>query len=188
MQATGNLDGTGEHAKPPAAKVITTSWGEKEACQERTAMGQERRFPCPYCGSEFHYTSDEPRTSAPCLKCGKKLIMPHGSSTHVQNPVFGCHTGLRTSDEREKSIRKNAIWLIRRWEEVTANPNASREECRTAEMEAFWALWTLPAKSIVLDGKRYKGNSRAKGLSVSVTPAPEKKQQRGSSGSVDGWQ
>ena len=42
-------------------------------------MGEERRFPCPYCGFEFHYTPDEPRLSAPCLKCGKKLIMPHGS-------------------------------------------------------------------------------------------------------------
>jgi len=37
-------------------------------------MGEERRFPCPSCGFEFHYTPDEPRTSAPCLKCGKKLI------------------------------------------------------------------------------------------------------------------
>ena len=145
-------------------------------------MGDERRFPCPRCGFEFHYTPDEPRTSAPCVKCGKMLIMPHGRFDNVKDPVFGLHTGFRTSEEREKSIRKNAIWMIRRWEELTANPNSSREECRSAEQDVYMAMWSLPGKSIVLDGKRYKGNSRAKGLSVSVTPAPEKKRKRGSSG------
>ena len=149
-------------------------------------MGEERRFPCPSCGFEFHYTPDEPRTSAPCLKCGKKLIMPHGRFDNVKDPVFGRNTGFSTADERESLARKNAIWAIRRWEEVTAKLSPSRDECRTAERDVFWALWTLPTKSIVLDGKRYKGNSRAKGLSVSVTPAPEKKRKRGSSGSGDG--
>ena len=41
-------------------------------------MSEERRFPCPYCGFEFHFTSDETRLSAPCSNCGKTLIMPHG--------------------------------------------------------------------------------------------------------------
>jgi hypothetical protein len=149
-------------------------------------MGEERRFPCPYCGFEFHYTPDEPRKMVPCLKCGKGLIMPHGRFYNRSDEVFGCHPGWRTPEELDKTTRKNAIWMIRRWAELTANPNSSRDECRTAERDVFWALWTLPTKSIVLDGKRYKGNSRAKGLSVSVTPVPEKKWKRGSSGSVDG--
>ena len=133
-------------------------------------MGEERRFPCPFCGFEFHYTPDEPRTSVPCLKCGKKLIMPHGSFDNVQDPVFGRHTGWRTGEQRENLARKNAIWAIRRWEEVTAKLSPSRDECRAAEWDVFWALWTLPAKSIVLDGKRYKGSSRAKGLLVRNGP------------------
>ena len=149
-------------------------------------MGEERRFPCPFCGFEFHYTPDEPRTIAPCLKCGEQLIMPHGSFDNWQDPVFGLHTGWRTAEQRENLATKDAIWAIRRWEEVAAKPSPSRDECRTAEQEVFLALWSLPAKSIVLNGKRYKGSSRAKGLSVSVTQAPEKKRKRGSSGSVDG--
>ena len=149
-------------------------------------MGEERRFPCPYCGFEFHYTPDEPRKSAPCLKCGKMLIMPHGRFDKSEKIVFGLHTGFRTSEQRENIQRRHAIWAIRRWEEVTAKLSPSRDECRAAELDLFWALWVLPAKSIVLDGKRYKGISRAKGLSVSVTPAPEKKRKRGTSGSLDG--
>ena len=151
-------------------------------------MGEERRFPCPYCGFEFHYTPDEPRTLVPCLKCGEDLIMPHGRFDIFPDVdvVFGCHPGWRTPEELDKTTRKNAIWMIRRWEELTANPNSSREECQRAEVDVYMAMWTLPGKSIVFDGKRYKGISRAKGLSVSVTPAPEKKRKRGSSGSVDG--
>ena len=82
-------------------------------------MGEERRFPCPYCGFEFHYTPDEPRKMVPCLKCGKGLIMPHGRFYNRSDEVFGCHPGWRTPEELDKITRKNAIWMIRRWEELT---------------------------------------------------------------------
>ena len=106
--------------------------------------------------------------------------------TLSKSPVFGRDSGGLTGPEWEEVRKKNAIGSIRRWEEVAGKLRSSREECRAAELEVFWALWSFPAKSIILDGKRYRGISRAKGLSVSVTPAPEKKRKRGSSGSVDG--
>jgi hypothetical protein len=160
-------------------------------------MSEERKFPCPYCGFEFHFRSDETRLSAPCSKCGKSLTMPHGNfnMTHAtpgigvgdsllsKPPVFGLSSGGLTLEEWEKVWTKNAIATIRRWEEVTGNLGSSPEACRTAEQEVFWALRPLPGKSIILDGKRYKAISRAKGLSVTVTPAPEKKRRKGSSGS-----
>ncbi len=166
--------------------------GKKKACGECTEMGEERRFPCPYCGFEFHYTPDEPRLSAPCLKCGKKLTMPHGkfdmkyvtpgpgapSDLLTRKPVFGLQSGGMTGEQLEYLMRRNATWAIRRWEEVTVKPSSSPEDCRTAELEVYWALWSFPAKSFVLDGKRYKGISREKGLSVSVTPSPEKQRKR----------
>jgi hypothetical protein len=166
-----------------------------EACEEGTIMGEERRFPCPYCGYEFHYTPDEPRLSVPCSKCGKKLIMPHGSFNRkhatpgigvgedwiTREPVFGLESGGHTREELESLSRRNAIGAIRRWEEVAAKPLAGSEQCRAAELEVYWALWSFPGKSIILDGKRYKGISRVKGLSVSVTPAPEKKRRKGPS-------
>ncbi len=111
--------------------------------------------------------------------------MPHGRFDNLPEAVFGCHTGLRTLDELDKTTRKNAIWMIRRWDELTANPKSSREECRRAEGDVSMAMWSLPGKSVVFDGKRYKGISRAKGLSVSVTPGTEKKRKRGSSGMVE---
>ena len=122
----------------------------------------------------------------PCLKCGKGLIMPHGRFDNSPDLVFGCHTGWRTLEELDKTTRKNAIWMIQRWEKLTADPNSSREERQMAEDDVYMAMWSLPGKSVVFDGKRYKGISRARGLSVSVTPAPEKKRKRGSSGSGDG--
>ena len=126
--------------------------------------------------------------------------MPHGSfdmrhatlgpgapaDLQTRKPVFGLRSGGMTDEQREYHTRRNATWAIRRWEEVAAKSSPSRDECRTAELEVYWALWSFPAKSFVLDGKRYKGISRVKGLSVSVTPAPEKKPKRESSGSVDG--
>lgn len=163
-------------------------------------MGEERRFPCPYCGFEFHFRSDETRLSAPCSSCGKSLIMPHGSfdMTHAtlgigavdsllsQPPVFGKQTGGRTIQELEEQLTKNAVAMIRRWEEVTSWIGSSPEACRAAELDVYQALWPRSGKSIILDGKRYKAVSRAKGLSVQVTPAPEKKRKRGSSGSNNG--
>jgi hypothetical protein len=109
-----------------------------------------------------------------------------GQEALSQAPVLGLSSGGLTAEGWQKVYTNNAIGAIRRWEEVAAKLNPSRDECRTAELEVYWALWSFPAKSFVLDGKRYKGISRVKGLSVSVTPAPEKKRKRGSTGSVDG--
>src|SRR5271157_1727526 len=107
------------------------SRGKKKACEEGTVMGEERRFPCPYCGFEFHYTPDEPRLSATCLNCGRKLTMPHGNfdMRHVtpgpgapadlltRKPVFGLRSGGMTGEQLEYLTRRNATWAIRRWEE-----------------------------------------------------------------------
>jgi len=154
-------------------------------------MAQERRFPCPECGAEFHFKADETRPTAPCLKCGARLVMPHGrfDVTHAtegvsigggslgsREPVFGRETGWSTAEEQSKLNKTHAIEAIRRWEDLVAK-GASPEECRTAEKAVFWAIWSDPKKPFDLDGKRYKGISRAKGLSVSVTPAPERKRK-----------
>jgi hypothetical protein len=155
-------------------------------------MGVERRFPCPFCGAEFHYTPDEPRLKVPCPKCGKKLTMPHGSfdtrfvtggigidgDGKPTAPVFGMSPGLMTEGELHESMRRNATWWIRRWEELRAKGGAGHPFCRAVELEVYWALWSFPAKSFVLDGKRYKGISRVNGLTVRVTPAPQKKGKR----------
>src|SRR5262245_37319988 len=84
-------------------------------------MSEERRFPCPYCGFEFHFRPDETRLSAPCSNCGKKLIMPHGSfdMTHAtpgigvgdsllsRPPILGLSSGGLTSEEWERIQTKN---------------------------------------------------------------------------------
>ena len=70
----------------------------------------------------------------PGLKCGKGLIMPHGRFYNRPDEVFGLPSGLEDPrGVRQDHKRKNAIWMIRRWEELTANPNSSREECQRAE-------------------------------------------------------
>ena len=142
--------------------------GMKKAGEERTKMGEERRFPCPYCGFEFHYTPDEPRLSAPCLKCGKKLTMPHGRFDKGHKRVFGLASGAFTGEEQDTSDGEISIWAIRRWEEVRAKLNPSRDECRTAELELYWALWWFPPRPFVLDGKRYIGIFSDEGLSVAL--------------------
>lgn len=155
-------------------------------------MGQERRFPCPDCGFEFHYTPDEPRLSAPCPKCGQPLIMPHGrfnlswatpgpgASEEMLSkpPVFGRQGGFLSGDEWDKLHRRHATWAIRRWEGVSAEADSSPADRRAAEEEVYWAIWSFPAKAFILDGKRYKCFSRPNAIGVSVTPAPEKKPRK----------
>jgi len=91
--------------------------------------------------------------------------------------VYGLHSGGMSQDEWDKLFRAEAIEAIRRWEELIAK-GASREVCRTAEMAVYDAIWSFPHKRFDLDGKRYKAISRAAGISVSVTPVPQKKPKR----------
>ncbi len=160
-------------------------------------MATEINFPCPFCGAIYHFTTDEARLTAPCPKCGKELAMPHGSfdmthatsmdpSGQLPKMVMGLSNGGMTADEWAKLFRAQATEAIRSWEEIAAKPSVNPGECRAAELKVFWALWSFRGKSMIVDGKRYKGISRAKGLSVSVTPVPEKKRKKGSTGSADG--
>ena len=55
---------------------------------------------------------------------------PHYAAWQVLQPsdeVFCCHPCWSTPEELDKTTRKNAIWMIRRWAELTANPNSSRD-------------------------------------------------------------
>jgi len=116
--------------------------------------------------------------------------MPHGRpptanavgmTGEVPKFVYGLDCGGMTPDEWAKLFRARAIEAIRRWEELIAK-GASTEECRIAEKAVFSAIWSFPKKPFDLDGKRYKGISRATGVAVSVTPTPEKKPRRSKAG------
>ena len=110
-------------------------------------VAQERRFPCPECGADFHFKADEPRISAPCAKCGKLLTMPHGKfdPEHLTmgvnfggddsgkvELVLGRSMGWSTPEEREKVTKTNAIYLIERWEEVRTFPYSSPDDIKKA--------------------------------------------------------
>jgi ribosomal protein S27AE len=115
------------------------------ACQKgrKKPMAEERRFPCPYCGAEFHFTQHETRLSGPCAKCGHYLVLPHGQ-LGMNNATGG----------------------------------AVPELCHEARKAVYWAMWPLPSKSLILDGKRYKALVR--GQEIRVTWVPEKKPKGGS--------
>jgi len=149
-------------------------------------MAMEIDFPCPFCGATYHFNTDDLRMKVPCPACGKELVMPHGRpptadavgmTGEVPKFVYGLHSGGMSQDEWDKLFRAEAIEAIRRWEELIAK-GASREVCRTAEMAVYDAIWSFPHKRFDLDGKRYKAISRAAGISVSVTPVPQKKPKR----------
>jgi hypothetical protein len=145
-------------------------------------MARERRFPCPECGAEFYFKADEPRISAPCAKCGKLLIMPHGQfdEEHVtmgvsfggdgagtMEQVLGRSMGWSTPQEREKVIKANAIYLIDRWEEVRAFPYSSPDDIKKARNDAMSAIW--PKKTFTHNGKKYTRISNSKRHELVVT-------------------
>jgi len=82
-----------------------------------------------------------------------------------------------TADEWADRWRAQAVEAIRLWEGLIAK-GASPEECRIAETAVFWAIWSYPKKPFDLDGKRYKGISRATGATVSVAQTPERRRAR----------
>lgn len=125
-------------------------------------MADERRFPCSYCGAEFHFSRNETRLSVPCPKCGKHLIMPHGQfdmanatagTAEIRDLPLGTVSGGLTVAEWSKIEKASAAAAIRRWEEVTGNPASTPEQCREAREAVYWAMWAMPAKSLTLDGK-----------------------------------
>jgi len=93
-------------------------------------------------------------------------------------PVLGLSSGGMTSDEREKVNRANAIKTIEHWETLSSTAWSTAAERRAAEMAVYDAIWPYQSKGFVFNAKRYKAVSRAKGLSVRVTPVEEKKPRK----------
>jgi hypothetical protein len=144
-------------------------------------MAQERRFPCPECGAEFHFRAEEPRISAPCAECGKLLIMPHfrldvENGTGNTEPVLGRSMGWSTSQEREKVIKANAIYLIERWEEVRAFPYSSPDDIKKAANAAMSAIW--PKRTFIHNGKKYTRISNSKRHELVVTEIEPKRVEK----------
>jgi hypothetical protein len=140
-------------------------------------IGEECRFPCPYCGSEFHFTASEFRDSALCAKCGKELTMPLGRLSPDRGDVFGISRGCYQGDDLDRCIRIRATAAIRQWEEVTARQSSSPEERRAAMLAVHWALFPLHGKAFILDGKRYKSISTARRFEIRVAPVVKKKKR-----------
>jgi hypothetical protein len=138
-------------------------------------IGEECRFPCPYCGAEFHFTAGEIRNSVPCSKCSKDLIMPLGRVSRDRGQVFGLARGGLTGGEWDELFRLQATDAIRRWEEVTTRQSSSPEERKDATWAVVRALFPKGKKSFVMNGKRYKVISNAKVTEIRVTPVPQKK-------------
>jgi hypothetical protein len=151
-------------------------------------VAQERRFPCPDCGAEFHFKADEPRISAPCGQCGKLLTMPHGKfdPEHLTmgvnfggddsgkvELVLGRSMGWSTPAEREKVVKANAIYLIERWEEVRAFPYSSQDDIKKAGDAAMSAIW--PKRTFTHNGKKYTRISNSKRHELVVTEVKPKK-------------
>jgi hypothetical protein len=150
---------------------------EPPARKERLkARRDRRRMPVsfPHCGAEFHFKADEIRNSAPCAKCGENLVMPLGRVSRDHGGVLGQSRGRLTGPELEQVIILQATDAIRRWEEVCASTSSTPEERKAAMLAAYWKLFPRRGKSIVLNGKRYKGISRRTGLEIRVTPVSPK--------------
>jgi hypothetical protein len=149
-------------------------------------MAQERRFPRPECGAEFHFKANEARMSAPCVKCGKLLVMPHGrfdvehttegptiggDGSGRKELILGRSSGWSTPEEREKVAKANAIDAIEHWEQVRAFPHSSPDDIKKAMNDAMRSFW--PKKTFIHDGKKYTriSNSKRHELLVSEIPA-----------------
>jgi hypothetical protein len=154
-------------------------------------MAQERRFPCPECGAEFHFKAEEPRMSVPCVKCGKLLIMPHfrldvehltmgvslgGDGTGNTEMVLGRLSGWSTPQEREKVAKANAIYLIERWEEVRAFPYSPPDDIKKAANAAMSAIW--PKRTFIHNGKKYTRISNSKRHELVVTEIEPKRVEK----------
>jgi hypothetical protein len=138
-------------------------------------IGVECRFPCPFCGDEFHFAADEVRNTAPCSNCGKDLTMPLGRLSQDRNEVLGLHSGWHTSEELDKLIRLQATGAIQRWEEVMGTESSTPEERKAATWAVVRALFPSGRKSFDLNAKRYKVISNAKITEIRVTPVPQRK-------------